>query len=339
MAVDYKDYYATLGVSKTATADEIRKAHRKLARKHHPDLNPGDKEADAKFKEIQEAYEVLSDAYKRKRYDQFGANWKQGADFRPPPEWERGTSQSGDYGDFFAGGEGSGHFSDFFESLFGRGRRGSRAGGGTFRMRGRDIEAEVPVTLEEAHRGTSRSLSLEVEEPCPECGGTGRKDERPCPACHGRGVRPGRKTLEVKIPAGVRDGTVLRRAGQGEPGAGGGPAGDLLVHVRFTPHPRFTVSGADDLLIDLSVAPWEAVLGARVPIDTLEGRVQLTIPPGSQTGQKLRMRGQGLRRRDGSAGDLYARLKVVVPTKPSREEKELFEKLASVSSFKPRSPG
>jgi len=338
MAVDYKDYYATLGVSKTATADEIRKAHRKLARKHHPDLNPGDKEADAKFKEIQEAYEVLSDADKRKRYDQFGANWKQGADFRPPPEWERGASQRGEYGDFFDGGEGSGHFSDFFESLFGRGRRGSRAGGETFRRRGRDIEAEVPVTLDEAHRGTSRSLSLEVEEPCPECGGTGRKDERPCPVCHGSGVRPGRKTLEVKIPAGVRDGTVLRLAGQGEPGAGGGPAGDLLVRVRVVPHPRFSITGADDLLIDLPVAPWEAVLGARVPIDTLEGRVQLTIPPGSQTGQKLRLRGQGLRRRDGSAGDLYARLNVVVPTKPSREEKELFEKLASVSTFKPRSP-
>jgi DnaJ-class molecular chaperone len=206
-------------------------------------------------------------------------------------------------------------------------------------MRGRDIEAEALVTLEEANRGTSRSLSLEIEEPCPECGGSGRKDDRPCPACHGSGMRPGRKTLEVKIPAGVRDGTVLRLAGQGEPGAGGGPAGDLLVHVRLALHPRFTITGADDILIELPVAPWEAVLGSRVPIDTLEGRVQLTVPPGSQTGQKLRLRGQGLRRRDGGTGDLFARLKVVVPTKPSREEKELFEKLASVSSFKPRSPG
>jgi DnaJ-class molecular chaperone len=219
--------------------------------------------------------------------------------------------------------------------LFGGRRRGFRASAG-FRLRGRDVEAEAPITLEEAHRGTSRTLSLEIDEPCAECGGAGEKDQKPCPACHGRGTRPGRRTLEVSIPAGVRDGTVLRLAGQGEPGAGGGPAGDLLVEVRLQPHPRFAVDGNDDLVLELPVAPWEAVLGARVAVDALDGRVELAVPAGSQTGQRLRLRGQGLRRRDGGRGDLYVRLKVVVPTQPSPAEKELFQKLAAVSTFRPR---
>jgi DnaJ-class molecular chaperone len=293
MAVTYKDYYAILGVPRTATLDEIKKAHRWLARQYHPDLNPGDKEAEAKFKEIQEADDVLPDPEKRKRYDQLRPDWKPGAEFRPPPGWEEATVESGDRGDFF-GGNGFGGFSDFFETLFG-GRRGSRAGGG-FRLRGQDLDADVPITLEEAHRGTSRSLSLDIDEPCPECGGTGIKGQRPCPACRGRGTQPSRKTLEVTIPAGVRDGTVLRLAGKGGPGADGGPAGDLHIHIRLLPHPRFTVQGADDLLMELPVAPWEAVLGARVPVQGLDGQVALTIPPGSQSGQKLRLRGQGLRR-------------------------------------------
>ena len=331
MAVTYRDYYEILGVPRTATLDEIRKAHRQLARKHHPDLNPGDKEAEAQFKEIQEAYDVLSDPEKRKRYDRLGANWKAGAEFRPPPNWKE-EEEEDKQGDFhFEQGNG---FSDFFENLF-HGRRGFRSDAG-FHMRVRDIEAEVSITLEEAHRGTTRSLSLEVDEPCPECGGTGTKDKKPCPACRGRGVRPGHKTIEVNIPAGVREGTALRLAGQGEAGAGGGPAGDLLVHIRFQPHPRFTVQGVGNLVMELPVAPWEAVLGARTPIQTLDGQVELTIPPGSQTRQQLRLRGQGLRRRDGSRGDLYVRLLVVVPTHPSAEEKQLFEQLAAVSSFKPR---
>jgi DnaJ-class molecular chaperone len=328
MAPAYRDYYAILVVPRTATADEIKKAYRKLARTHHPDLNPGDKEAEAKFKEVQEAYDVLSDPDKRKRYDRLGANWKAGAEFRPPPRWEEEDGGQGN-GD----SEHHGDFSDFFETLF-RGRRGFRGGAG-FRMRGQDVEAEVEVTLEEGHRGTTRRLSLEVEEPCPECGGSGTKDDKPCPACRGRGLRPGRKTLEATIPAGVRDGSVLRLAGQGEAGAGGGPAGDLLLHIRLLPHPRFTVEG-DDLVMELPVAPWESVLGTRTPVQTLDGEVQLTIPPGSQNKQKLRLRGQGLRRRDGGRGDLYVRLEVMVPTHPSEEEKELFRRLAAVSTFKPR---
>jgi DnaJ-class molecular chaperone len=333
MAVAHKDYYATLGVPRTATADEIRKAHRKLARKHHPDLNPGDKEADAKFKEIQEAYEVLSDAKKRQRYDKFGANWNARPEYRTRGS-EEGAADFGEAPDI-NGFEYSGGFGDIFENMFGGQRRGGRSGAG-FRMRGRSIDAEVPVTLEEAHRGTKRSLSLEIEEPCPDCGGAGLKDKRPCLTCGGRGTRPGRKTLEVTIPPGVRDGTVLRLAGQGEPGADGGSAGDLRVRVRLVPHPRFSIEGADNLSLELPVAPWEAVLGAKATVDTLDGRVDLNIPPGSQSEQKLRLRGQGLRRRDGSRGDLYVRIKIVVPTNSSEEEKDLYRRLAETSSFKPR---
>jgi DnaJ-class molecular chaperone len=329
MAATYQDYYASLGVPRTATPDEIRKVYRKLARKHHPDLNPGDKQAEEKFKEVQEAYDVLSDPEKRKKYDRLGANWKAGAAYRPPPDSHEETGEDDEFST--AGGGG---FSDFFEIMF-AGRRGFRPGG-NFQMPGGDIEAEVPVTLEEAHRGTSRSLSLEVEGPCPECGGSGMKDKKPCPTCRGRGTRPSHKTLDVTIPAGVRDGTVLRLAGQGEPGTGGGPTGDLLVHIRFRPHPRFTVEGTDDLTTELPIAPWEAVMGARVPVETLDGSVDLSIPAGSQTGRKLRLRGRGLKRRDGGSGDLYVRMKVVVPTHPSAEERELFQQLAKVSSFQPR---
>ncbi len=331
MPVQYKDYYQTLGVPRTASPDEIKKAHRQLARKFHPDLNPGDKEAEAKFKEVQEACEVLSAPEKRKRYVRLGGEWKAGAEFRPPPGWEEATVETGDLGDLFDDDR-VGGFSDFFGTLFGGRRRGFRAGAG-FGLRGRDVEAEAPITLEEAHRGTSRTLSLEIDEPCAECGRAGEKDRKPCTACHRRGTRPGRKTLEVNIPAGVRDGTVLRLAGQGEPGAGGGPAGDLLVEVRLQPHARLAVDGADDLVLELPVAPWEAVLGARVAVDALDRRVELAVPAGSQTGQRLRLRGQGLRRRDGGRGDLYVRLKVVVPTQPSPAEKELFQKLAAVSPF------
>lgn len=328
MAVTFKDYYSTLGVPRTASLDEIKKAHRKLARQHHPDRNPGDKEAEARFKEIQEAYDVLSDPAKRERYDRLGADWQEGAGFRPG----RDGGFRDDEGGF--GGEQHGEFSDFFESLFGGGRRGFR-GGATFRVRGRDLEVEAPISLEEAHRGTTRTLSLTSTEPCPECGGTGERDDKVCDACHGAGARPARKSIEVTIPAGVRDGTVLRLSGQGEPGRGGGPAGDLLVRVHLNPHPRFTLVG-EDLLLELPVAPWEPVLGASVPVETLDGTVQLTIPAGSQGGQRLRLRGQGLARRDGGRGDLYVRLEVKVPTRPTPQEKELFERLAAVSSFRPR---
>jgi curved DNA-binding protein len=345
MAVAFKDYYELLQVPRSATADEIRKSYRKLARQYHPDLNPSDKGAAEKFREVQEAYEVLSDDDKRKRYDRLGANWKAGEQFRPPPDWQSESADANgfhDYGDFRSATSESdfGGFSDFFETLF-RGQGGFRGGSGfrgsaASRMRGGDLQAEVPITLEEAHRGTRRSLTIETEEPCPECGGTGKKDGKRCPTCHGRGTRPSQKTLEVTIPAGVRDGAMLRLAGQGQPGVGGGAPGDLLIHIRLQPHPRFRIEGGDSLVVELPVAPWEAVLGARISVDALDGRVDVTIPAGSQTGRKLRLRGQGLQGRDGGRGDLYVRLRVVVPTKPTEKEKQLFQELAAVSTFNPR---
>ena len=223
MAVQFRDYYEILGVAKTATDNEIKSAYRKLARKFHPDVNPGDKSAEEKFKEINEAYQVLADSEKRKRYDQLGPNWKQGEEFRPPPGWERVHGAPGDFGDLFGSGRGASGFSDFFESLFG-GRRTPRAGAG-FAMRGQDVEAEIALTLEEAHRGGKRSISLQVAETCSDCRGSGSKDGKTvCPTCRGAGAIRRPKSLEVTIPAGVRDDSVIRLAGQGEPGANGAPA-------------------------------------------------------------------------------------------------------------------
>jgi curved DNA-binding protein len=333
MAVKFKDYYEVLGVSKTATEDEIKKAYRKLARKLHPDVNPGDKTAEEKFKELNEAYEVLSDPEKRKRYDQLGPNWKAGADFTPPPGWENVRVDFGGFDDGFGRGRGAGDFSDFFESLFG-GRRGARAGAG-YSMRGQDVEAEISLTLEEAHRGTTRKITLQVVETCPDCQGSGSKDGKTCPTCRGAGVVRRPKSLDVTIPPGVREGTVIRLAGQGEPGSNGAAAGDLFLRVRIEPHPLFSIVGEDDVQVELPVAPWEAALGAKVSVPTLEGSVEMTIPAGSQAGQRLRLRGQGLNKR-GGRGDQYVKLKIVNPPKLTAREKELFEKLAAESRFNAR---
>ncbi len=334
MAVKFRDYYEVLGVAKTATEDEIKQAYRKLARKYHPDVNPGDKSAEEKFKEINEAYEVLSDADKRKRYDQLGQNWKAGQDFRPPPEWEGAHVEYGDLGDLFGGGRGQSGFSDFFESLFG-GRRGARGGAG-FAMRGQDIEAEIALTLEEAHRGVKRSITLQTIETCPNCKGSGVKAGKTCPTCRGAGVIPRPKSLEVTIPAGVREGSVIRLAGQGEPGTNGASTGDLLLHVRIRPHRLFAIAGDDDVQIELPVAPWEAALGAKVMAPTLDGPVEMKIPAGTQGGQRLRLRGQGLNRRGGGRGDEYVKIKIVIPPTLTPQEKELFEKLAAESRFNAR---
>ncbi len=337
MAVTFHDYYQTLGVTRDASEDEIKKAYRKLARQYHPDVNPRNKSAEEKFKEISEAYEALSDPEKRERYNQLGANWKVGADFTPPPGWGAGWENvTVDYGDpdaIFGNGEARGGFSDFFKTLFGAARR---ARADSVAMRGHDIEAEIELDLEDAHRGARRAIAVQSPFPCPACRGTGVRKNRLCPACDGAGVVARPKTLEVNIPAGVREGSVIRLTGQGEPGSGDAPAGDLLLRVRLSAHPLFKVMNNGDVYIDLPVAPWETALGARVNLPTLDGPVEMAIPAGAQGGQRLRLRGQGINRSHGGRGDQYVRLKIVTPPSLTARERELFERLAAESRFNPR---
>lgn len=339
MAVKFRDYYDVLGVQRNATEDDIKKAYRKLARKHHPDVNPGDKSAEEKFKELNEAYEVLSDPEKRQRFDQLGANWKTGADFTPPPGWEGGGGrvEYGDLSDLFSHGRAPGGFSDFFETLFGghRAAAGHRAGAG-FAMRGQDVEAEISLTVEDVHKGVTRTITFNVTEACHECGGMGEIAGRTCSACRGAGAQVRPKSLDVNVPAGLRDGSTIRLAGQGEPGASGGPPGDLFLHVKLRPHPLYTVIGEDDVQIDLPIAPWEAALGAKISVPALDGPVEMKVPAGAQGGQRLRLRGQGMLRRRGGRGDQYVKLKIVVPPSMSPAEKELFERLAAESRFNAR---
>jgi len=333
MAVRYRDYYEVLSVPRSATDDEIKKAYRRLARKHHPDVNPGDKSAEERFKEINEAYTVLSDPEKRRRYDQLGSAWKDGADFSPPTGWETVQVDLEDLGDLFGARGDNFDFSDFFTTLFGARRPRDGAG---FATKGRDAEAEISLTLAEIHRGGTRPLLADGAAECPGCHGTGRQSGKACPVCKGQGMTVGRRQLEVTIPPGVRDGTVIRLAGQGNPGARGAAPGDLYLRVRIALDPLFTLTGEDDVQLDLPVAPWEAVLGAKVRVPTLDGAVEMSIAPGAQSGQRLRLRGQGLNRRRGGRGDQYVRLKIVVPSKPSEKERELFARLAAESQFDPR---
>ena len=346
MAAKTKDYYEVLGIKRGASEDQIKQAYRKLARKFHPDLNPGDKNAEEQFKGLQEAYDVLSDPENRKLYDQYGDNWravKSGAG-APPPGWEgaqRSTRGAGpgaggfDFGDFdfsdFRSAGGAGGF-DIFEEMFG----GSGRGRGRRSGRGRDVEAELELSIEEAHRGVRRTIQMEVAETCPTCGGSGLKDGKPCETCGGAGQVLKPKRIEVNIPTGVRDGSTIRLAGQGGTGSNGSEPGDLYLHIRLRPHPVFTVKG-DDLEVELPITPWEAVLGARVAAPTIDGKVELTIPPGAKSGQRLRLRGQGLNKRKGGRGDEYVRLKIVVPKQVSAEERRLYEELKRISRFDPRS--
>ena len=346
MAAKTKDYYEVLGIKRDASQDQIKQAYRKLARKFHPDLNPGDKSAEEQFKGLQEAYDVLSDPENRKLYDQYGDNWravKSGAG-APPPGWEgaqRSTRGAGpgaggfDFGDFdfsdFRSAGGAGGF-DIFEEMFG----GSGRGRGRRSGRGRDVEAELELSIEEAHRGVRRTIQMQVAETCPTCGGSGLKDGKPCETCGGAGQVLKPKTIEVNIPPGVRDGSTIRLAGQGGTSSNGGEPGDLYLHIRLRPHPVFTVKG-DDLEVELPITPWEAVLGARVAAPTIDGKVELTIPPGAKSGQRLRLRGQGLNKRKGGRGDEYVRLKIVVPKQVSAEERHLYEELKRISRFDPRS--
>ncbi len=347
MPVQYKDYYEILGVPRTASEAEIKKAFRKLAREYHPDVAKNKKQAEEKFKELNEAYEVLGDAAKRKKYDELGPNWSAGAEFRPPPGWESYTSRGGFPGrgpqgeefEFHFGGTG---FSDFFEQLFGS--RGGRGGFGRSTAsaeedfaveRGRDIEGDIMVTLEEAMGGSVRSVSVRRGVPCGQCGGTGRRAKHLCNACGGTGQVAKTETYQVKIPPGVTEGQRLRVAGRGEVGVGGGAAGDLYLRVRFAKHPDFEVQD-HNLIYEAELAPWEAVLGGNISVPTLNGRVNIKIPPGTHNGQKLRVRGRGLPVRGGGSGDLIVAMRIEVPTRVSEAEKKLWEQLAKASEFHPR---
>jgi curved DNA-binding protein len=323
LSVKFQDYYATLGVSRDASEEEIRRAYRKLARKVHPDVDksPGSTQ---RFAQIGEAYEVLKDPEKRKRYDALGANWKAGQEFTPPSDWQDfkfGQGGEGEFHSFEFGGSG---FSSFFDAFFGNlggqpyGRASGPRGSGFGRTRsaraGPSLEAEVEIGLEDLHSGATQSITLRSG-----AGGAGSR------------------TYEVKIPPGTRSGGVIRLRGQGGPGSNGGPAGDLLLRIGVRPHPRFTTSGENDLLTVLPIAPWEAALGAKVGLRTLDGGESvLTVPPGSSGGKKLRMRGMGLPREGGERGDLLVELRIVVPASLTSEEKRLFEELAKSSRFDPR---
>ena len=297
--VEYKDYYQSLGVSKGASADDIRKAFRKLARKYHPDVSGNKPGAEDKFKEINEAYEVLSDPEKRQKYDAMGSNWKQGGGFRPPPGWQ-GRSPGGGQPDFDFDLGGTG-FSDFFEQFFGGGRGRSPFGGAhSGQTRGVDVQADIMVTLEEVANGSVRSITLRDRS------GSG-----------------GTQQFKVKIPKGVSDGQKLRVAGKGEMGHGGTRAGDLYLIVRYARHPDFRVQNGK-LTVDLPVAPWDAVLGAQVKVATLHGDVQIRIPEGSQNGQKLRLKAKGLPASDGNPGDLFVQIKVECPKVVAGLERELW---------------
>lgn len=317
--MEFKDYYTILGVERSASQDEIKRAYRKLARKYHPDVSK-ESDAEARFKELGEAYEVLKDPEKRAAYDQLGARWKEGQDFNPPPGWDQGFEF---HGGGFTDADAS-QFSDFFESLFG-GAAGARqgyagagysAGGGSFSMHGEDTHAKVQIDLEDSYSGATKTITLRHTEMGPD----GRPQVKP-------------RTLNVKIPKGVHQGQHIRLAGQGAPGVGEGKAGDLYLEIEFKPHSVYRVEGRD-VYLDLPLAPWEAALGATVKTPTPSGMVDLKIPAGSSSGKKMRLKGRGIPGKP--AGDLYVVLQIALPPADNDEAQALYKKMEQKMAFNPR---
>jgi curved DNA-binding protein len=309
--MEFKDYYKTMGVARDATQDEIKRAYRKLARKYHPDVS---KEADAevRFKELGEAYEVLKDAEKRAAYDQLGANYKGGQEFRPPPDWNAGFEFSGGG---FDGGDGS-DYSDFFASLFGRSFHAGGSGRAQPHAKGEDHHAKVLIDLEDTFQGAIRTITLRV----------------PGVDAQGHVVTTDR-ILNVTIPKGIREGQHIRLSGQGSPGAGEGKAGDLYLQIEFRTHPLYRFDGRD-LYLDLPVAPWEAALGAMVKVPTLGGIVELKIPEGSVSGRKMRLKGRGIP--GNPPGDCYVILTIALPPADTESAKALYRKMEQELNFNPR---
>ncbi len=322
-----KDYYKILGIDRKASDKEIKQAYRRLARKHHPDLNPDDKEAESRFKEINTAYQVLSDPEKRKKYDRYGDQWEHADQFAGSGGQERVKWDFGQGGTRFQYGD-VGDFDDILSSLFGGAAAGPRMRRGP--QRGQDVESTIEVTLDEAYHGSKRLIQLQTGEPCPTCGGTGGVGNRTCTACNGAGSTMSPRRLEVKIPSGVKDGSRIRIAGEGGPGHAGGRRGDLYLVVKLLPHRTFERKG-DDLYTDVPVPLATAMLGGEVELPTLNGNLSLKIPAETQNGRVFRLAGKGMPGLGGKKyGSLFAKAKVVLPTDLTDEERKLFEKLRSL---------
>jgi curved DNA-binding protein len=308
--MEYKDYYAVLGVGRTATQDEIKRAYRKLARKYHPDVSK-ETDAEQKFKDLGEAYEVLKDPEKRITYDQLGSNWNSRQGFRPPPDWGAGFEFHGS-----PRGAGRQHdFSDFFESLFGQ-AAGQGGGARGFNMQGEDHHAKILVDLEDSYHGASRSISLQMPEVTADGHVLGRN-----------------RTLKVNIPKGIRQGQQIRLSGQGAKAQGRGKAGDLYLEIEFNPHRFYTVEGAD-VYLELPVAPWEAALGASIKVPTPSGAIDLKIPANSKAGKKLRLKGRGIPSK--TPGDLYVVLQIALPPADDEKSRELYRRMQEEMRFDPR---
>jgi molecular chaperone DnaJ len=339
--MEFKDYYQVLGIPRDADEKAIKAAYRKLARKYHPDVATSQPDAEERFKEVNEAYEVLRDADKRSKYDRFGRDWER---YRQAEQAGAGAGAY-DFGSWFAGksggpeftyeyrttdGGGSG-FSDFFETLFGdafgRTRTTTRERPRARPQRGQDYEYPITISLRDAYHGTTRRFDVSIQERCSTCGGTGMNGSGFCLTCGGAGTLPRQKTIEVKIPAGVRDGSRVRVAGQGAPGINGGPNGDIYLLVSVKKDPRFELDG-DNIRIDVEVPLYTALLGGEARVETLDRPLELTIPPETQNGRVFRLRGKGMPHFKGSGrGDLLARVKVVLPTELSDDEQDLFRQL------------